>query len=514
MIDPVITVWYNASDSQSISGKVNLELDCNCQNGELDDVGICHCDDEWYGARCQHKIYRSFHALSEDSVLAPTETKVVRLFLSNFTMFSWSMQADNRYSTDFDFDMYFSTDPHTIDRLPLYQIIPTRYIPFRNEDHFYISTPSNGFYFVFFRCKDKSNSCRISIKGDTPSKRCPNDCSGNGECDTTTGTCDCFSGWFNSDCSSSCGRGSVYYQGKCQLCDRGFYNDKSAATTCLPCNAGHYCYAVGQKHPEKCPTGSYTPSDGLPHRSCFTCEAGTFTNVEGTVRCKNCNSGLFCPYSGAKEPDVCDPGTYTPADNNRYMTCLDCEKGNYQNDSGETGCKPCNGGHYCPNEKQITPLHCDPGRYTPLNNKSHTSCLLCSKGFFAESMGQDACDPCNSGHYCAEEGASNTSLCIPGQYTPRAGNFTECLLCKVNYFNRDPGSVECLDCPIHYKTFDRGESQCHLDEWFVIKIAAIAFLLFVILPILACLASKKQRKLKKMGGLLLDDIDHDDDLLE
>ncbi len=100
---------------------------------------------------------------------------------------------------------------------------------------------------------------------------CPNNCSGNGVCDTNTNFCSCDAGWIGVDCGTpscpgGCGSGTCVSPFVC-VCDTGY-----GGANCDQCAPNYYNYPV-----------------------CTFCLASTTCSGNGTCTATgtcNCNAGF------------------------------------------------------------------------------------------------------------------------------------------------------------------------------------------------------------------------------
>ncbi|KAL0210820.1 hypothetical protein P9112_009118 [Eukaryota sp. TZLM1-RC] len=500
---PYVTLIGNDS---LVNGNFEIELNCDCGKGSPLSDGVCDCPSDYLGDDCSIKVFDLPDDLNKDPVFQPGQVKSIRLFLTAGSFYSLNLSSNPSFSRTLFYE--FSYSGNKFANNPINLIKPTQ-ITSKDEDFTFL-VPSTNYYFFYFKCLDEQRECKIELQGKEPFKSCPNQCSNKGDCDVSTGNCRCFDGHFGDDCALSCGAGLFWSNGQCHVCERGFYNNQSAATTCLPCHNGHYCAGMGTITPSLCHRGTYTPNDEQGHRRCYVCETGTMAKDRGMSKCNNCHNGTHCPFSGMFRATPCSPGQFTPNDGKAYSSCLKCDEGFHNPVFGNTHCEPCNGGGYC-DEKGLGEMKlCLPGSYSPHNNQPFTSCNICKAGFSAVEHGQSRCDACNSGTFCPY---SNTSVPLPcplGHFTPpesrsRSLNFTECIPCRINYYADEEGSDECNHCPVHHSNDFEGSSVCHFDEVFIAKAIGLCFVLFVVVPLLLWLAYRKKRKLSSSAKLLLNE---------
>ena len=163
--------------------------------------------------------------------------------------------------------------------------------------------------------------CNSGYTGsDCASKKCPNNCNGNGTCDGTTGTCKCSTGYTGNDCSSkTCPGGpSCSGHGRCDhttgTCTcMGKYTGSDCGTPppipCSPpdCNGHGTC----NKTTGKCAcTGGYTGSgcSGPPPKKCpDNCSGhGTCDTKTGKCACTSPYIGPNCGGTPPPPPPACD----------------------------------------------------------------------------------------------------------------------------------------------------------------------------------------------------------------
>ena len=148
---------------------------------------------------------------------------------------------------------------------------------------------------------------------------------------------------------------SVYSQ-----CMDGTY---LSGSSCLLCNAGHYCKNGKQT---KCPVGTFQAYQF--QSSCMDCPAGTYQSSTGQTTCEYCPAGTYCPNVKTGTPTKCAKGTFNPG-------------------VGQTACIKCPAGYACPSEG-----------LTSIDNQ------LCPPGTYSDTEGLSACKKCLAGYYCPASG--------------------------------------------------------------------------------------------------------------
>ncbi|KAL0209472.1 hypothetical protein RCL1_008310 [Eukaryota sp. TZLM3-RCL] len=498
VINPFVTLLRKGV--ASTSGKFDMTLTCDCGAGTVDDNGICICPEGTMGSKCQYPVYDSFDDFSNDNVLEPKQTKIVRLKIApNTAALSWSVQANSSLSSSLRHLVVKSINEVEFDKDDVDSLVLSEFtIPNSKSRQLSLLLPSDSYYFFIFTCTDSTKQCQASSSGGKPLKKCPNNCNGRGICED--GVCLCAGGWIGEDCSKTCGKGKYGEKNVCHYCPKGTYNDLDVIGACKPCNNGYSCEKEGAITRDKCSKGHYSPNDGKPHSHCFSCEAATYSDIEGASSCKKCNNGKYCEDTGTIEPSLCGKGTYTPLDGYGYSECVDCAAGTYNPSLGQNTCKRCNTGYNCPTPAQETQTPCGKGTFTPEDNKAYSECLLCDAGF-SSFEANTSCYPCHSGTFCADVGTPDPEPCSPGFFTPvpeldvdeNMFNFTECIACDVDFFVPDQGAVKCSPCSHWFITKEMiGQAKCVIDPMFLIKVGGILFIVIILVPIVLCIAKKKK----------------------
>ena len=81
-----------------------------------------------------------------------------------------------------------------------------------------------------------------------------------------------------------CDAGTYSYQGSCQPCSPGTYQDQNYATRCKKCPAGKYQDQNFATECKDCPVGK-TSDEGAGHESeCYDCPAGRRPSTSKSVK--------------------------------------------------------------------------------------------------------------------------------------------------------------------------------------------------------------------------------------
>jgi hypothetical protein len=113
-------------------------------------------------------------------------------------------------------------------------------------------------------------------------------------------------------CISDCSKGTYHRNGKCDICPKGSYSDKTDSESCSLCRAGYFSDIIGAE----------------TSKTCKPCPAGYFTNREGESMCLECPAGSLCSLSKSSpdqtpnmlsyysvQPDLLDYKTHTVKEN-------------------------------------------------------------------------------------------------------------------------------------------------------------------------------------------------------
>ena len=218
-------------------------------------------------------------------------------------------------------------------------------------------------------------------------------------------------------------------------CPPGYYQDQSAASTCILCPSGKYCPDEATATPIICPPGNLCPTTAIAYpdemQTCpegFYCPVGTTLFVRATAGTGSgnmnfCPAGYWCGYGATL-------ATSTYGRFNTAQTCNDgvvCAAGSID----QTGTQACAAGYYCTDGKQTA---CDIGSYCPVANM--TAPIRCPPGLFSTASTQTSCGPCPLGTVCSVEGETYPYKCPPGYVCSLSGQVLFTLLC--------PGGSYCV----------------------------------------------------------------------
>ena len=291
-------------------------------------------------------------------------------------------------------------------------------------------------------------SNRVIIPPPEP-KTCPNKCSGNGTCDTTTGKCTCKAGFTGDDCSTSTGGGVV-------VCGAGFYNDDNI---CKECGTGTYQDQSGQSVCKSCGVGTYQDKTGQV--SCKDCGTGTYQDKTGQTSCTQCGTGTYNPKTGSiisTDCLACGVGTYQDAKG--QSSCKSCGTGTYQDIQGQSSCKQCGAGTYQDEAGKISCKQCSVGTYNPKTGSIiSTDCLACGAGTYQDVQGQSVCKQCIAGTYQDIQGQSVCKQCLAGTYQDVQGQ-SVCKQCGAGTYQDAQEQTSCKQCGAGTYQDIQGQTVC------------------------------------------------------
>lgn len=167
--------------------------------------------------------------------------------------------------------------------------------------------------------------------------KCHNDCSGNGTCDNQTGVCDCKNGSTQTDCSNKC---PGYPNNTCS--NNGICDQNSGVCSC---KAGYYGNDCSGKCPNLC-SNNGTCDQKLGVCSCKADYYGNDCSLSCPKDSNNniCSNNGVCEFDGKNIKCVCYTG-YTGSDCSERTCPGDCS-GNGGTCNVSTGVCSCNTGYY------------------------------------------------------------------------------------------------------------------------------------------------------------------------
>ncbi len=324
-------------------------------------------------------------------------------------------------------------------------------------------------------CAGGDDICTSCISEDKWGPQCLDDCGErcSGGCDFTSGICSqCKAGFWQEDCSSSCGNCQEQSEGV-SICNR-----ESGACSSQGCISGYY----GTQCDQDCPTTCNPASCDRDSGNCEACQSGKYGSKcnEDCGNCKNKDGDTsICNFSDGKCNDEgCVDGYYgdycksscqytckTSACDRTTGECEACPSGKYgstcndncgncKNKDGDTsicnfsdgkcddeGCLDGYHGDYC---KDNCPSTCK----TPACDRSTGDCLACPPGKYGNLCDED-CGNCKTKEgetsICDfNDGKCDDEGCLDGYH----GDYCKdnCpSTCKTPACDRSTG--DCLACP-------------------------------------------------------------------
>ena len=124
----------------------------------------------------------------------------------------------------------------------------------------------------------------------------------------------------SSSCTT-CSIGKYSIMGsQCKECGKGYYNDKTAATSCTTCSPGSYSDFTGAIKCSVCDVGRYAGAGG--YSSCIRCPAGTSQSWRQSSSCSKCQRGTYSRHNGQTSCESCTTGRYFISTNKSCELCL------------------------------------------------------------------------------------------------------------------------------------------------------------------------------------------------
>ena len=262
------------------------------------------------------------------------------------------------------------------------------------------------------------------------------------------GECVCAMGFERDDTACvECVAGKAGFDGTCELCAAGKFQDIPGQALCKPCARGSAQAATGQTACAACEPGHKQPDQG--RQACSACAAGTFQALAGQTACAACEPGAYAA-GGAAACEPCAAGSFQAA--GEQTGCEACGPGTYQNSSGSTACEPCAPGAAQPAAGQAACAACGPGAAAA---GGATECGGCAPGSYAAG-GAAACEPCAAGSFQAAGEQTGCEACGPGTFQNASGA-AGCRACREGWVAPDAGQTACAACAAG--TFAAGQ-QC------------------------------------------------------
>ncbi|CAM9131044.1 unnamed protein product, partial [Ectocarpus fasciculatus] len=203
------------------------------------------------------------------------------------------------------------------------------------------------------------------------------------------------------------------------------------------CPRGSYC-PMGTEYPAPCPAGRYGLSSGLGSPDECTITPAGFYSVEGALNTTGlCDPGYYCPPGSTGPQQIpCPPRHYRPEfGGGDIADCSLCVAGTYGASFGlrrSEECTLCGAGTYC-DGYGLTEFRglCSPGFYCISGVNTSTPYALAIRNDTGVGFG----DICPVGHYCPL-GSGLPTPCPSGRYNGQHGKVREsdCVLCSPGYY--------------------------------------------------------------------------------
>jgi len=277
----------------------------------------------------------------------------------------------------------------------------------------------------------------------------------------------------------------AYFQGSCQQCLNGKYQDEETQPTCKQCPISKYgsgrgssgYWQWGNIRCEFCPAGKATDAIHSADNAvdCALCAPGKYRPANSATGCIECPSGKFNPISGQAFCDSCGPGEYSAPGSTSHSSCQGCLAGHYYDGNtcvacdpgysaalGATSCSPCTFPNYCDHAGCSECSGCAVGSYLTYGTFdfdygvwTFQACNACPDGkYSSETLTIFIhCQECDAGTYCT---AGQQNPCAQGYYQPSAGQ-NNCQKCNAGYTTRQLRSTidtACEICDAGYKEDD------------------------------------------------------------
>ena len=169
------------------------------------------------------------------------------------------------------------------------------------------------------------------------------------------------------------------------------YSPAPGSAFCTPVPAGYA--PLSSSAITACEAGHYS-AEGTG--DCKECERGRFQNETAAGECAPCPPGRYGDARGLRQCPPLPRGTASEAQGlSNLSAALDCNSGRYQDEPGQTHCKVAAVGYFVPDDAQgaVGQTPCPPGSFS--NRTASSACLRCPPHTFAPSEASARCGPCN-----------------------------------------------------------------------------------------------------------------------
>ena len=217
----------------------------------------------------------------------------------------------------------------------------------------------------------------------------------------------------------------------CTLCPRGFYQDQDRQGSCKRCPSGTFTRSEGSKSVDECVPvcgyGTYSPTGLVP---CLECPRNSYTHAPpaaGFTECLSCPADTFTHQPAASSVETCQPkcapGTYSATG---LAPCASCPLHFYQPLEGQTTCVECPGTAVTQSagsksRDQCLAVVCKEGFCQNGGlclAQAHMAYCYCAAGFSGRFCEVDIDDcaskPCYNGGICKDMDQGYVCTCPPG----------------------------------------------------------------------------------------------------
>ncbi|KAI0225294.1 hypothetical protein LSAT2_023853, partial [Lamellibrachia satsuma] len=232
----------------------------------------------------------------------------------------------------------------------------------------------------------------------------------------------------------------------CQICLKGYYQDKMWQESCIKCDKEKTTESNGATAASDCKPDCDPGREGRNGR-CEPCQRGYYKGEKGAASCTMCSNDKITSGNGSTTVNDCDianctAGQYLDATNN---VCINCKQSSYQPEKWQTECKPCLNDKITDGEGKTSESDCVTNCANGHGyNYTSGTCVVCPRGTYrirVEAVTAPltpGCVPCPVGKTTERTGSPNKGQC----------NIADCR--EGTYFTSDKQT--CIICP-------RGEYQ-------------------------------------------------------